>query len=343
MFRFEPKTNEVLSQGKACLVSNCLEVLQKPTIEQMHNRGMVVDGRLAYTDSAYWVNSAFIQIMMKLREDPRYCTVETSMYTDIMTCLGMAKEKEHVMKLLASSGNEFKKKICREMAPVELHVLAMPESKFYHFGTMPEYLEAFLKDDQLRKEMKFGASGQDNSSSVIMSSNITSDFKVPSGCVIEYSKILSKEATLGEGLILSCCTIPVDYKGSVPGRCLYQTVPIRQKDALSFVTIVFGTGDNLKKTGESLSDISWCGYSLESQVESTLVKDDLVERNKTMCLWNAKLFEAKVSEWESLQSAMDAAAGKARLGKSGIRYSMAELVKCFDQDAMEKIREQASM
>ena len=64
VFRFPAHVNSSLSSsGKARLVKDCAEVAQKPSVIQMRERSMVVEDKYAYTDSAYWINAAFVCLL----------------------------------------------------------------------------------------------------------------------------------------------------------------------------------------------------------------------------------------------------------------------------------------
>ena len=141
-------------------MSDCLEVMQKPTVEEMREaEGMVVvqgnQEEVVFTDSAYWISKGlarklvgnsccfssliipiicFSQARFYREESYLVRSSETSMYSDFMTCQGRAgrEEKRHVRKLLERNGDsssQLKKKVLELMEGVPLRILALPDSK----------------------------------------------------------------------------------------------------------------------------------------------------------------------------------------------------------------------
>ncbi len=184
VFKLSGSDRESLSDGRARIVNDCLEVLQKPSVELMREREMIFQSYLygrsgdheeefVFTDSAYWINTA---LMNKFRQFylevmPDISTVETSIYSDFMTCQvcthtqlsklnktdftnqqgsdAVAKEQ----RLLPEKRDPLRRKIAELMCDVPLHILALPDSTFYHIGTMQEYLDVFCTDPDIRDEI----------------------------------------------------------------------------------------------------------------------------------------------------------------------------------------------
>ncbi len=142
VFRFtETDHHHLQTSLKSChLITDCQEVLQKPSIPKMRERGMVVkieDCEFVYTDSAYWINSTLVDLLIKFAENDQLgvMKVETSMYSDFMTCQGRSEEKEHLRHLqdchfeVEPKEWSVKKSICKLMEEVPLLILALPNSK----------------------------------------------------------------------------------------------------------------------------------------------------------------------------------------------------------------------
>ena len=64
-------------------------------------------------------------------------------------------------------------------------ILSLPNSKFYHIGTMSEYIDALCGDSQLAAELSFG---ERSKSGVVMCSIVTDSLRVPANVVIEFCK-----------------------------------------------------------------------------------------------------------------------------------------------------------
>ena len=132
----------------------------------------------------------------------------------------------------------------------ELGVLALPESTFHHFGTMPEFLDATDPDSDLAREFSF--------SGLVMDSNLEPD-SVPKRCVVENS-ILGGQVKLNPNSIVSCVRVE-GRELEIPGGLALQTVPVGSSG--SFVTLAFGVGDDMKAVAASPGDLCWNGKKLK--------------------------------------------------------------------------------
>ena len=74
--------------------------------------------------------------------------------------------------------------------------MSLPNSKFYHIGTMCEYIDALSDDAQLAAELSFGARVVESvtidrgslSGGVVMCSIVSESFRVPANVVMEFCK-----------------------------------------------------------------------------------------------------------------------------------------------------------
>ena len=73
-------------------------------------------------------------------------------------------------------------------------IITLPNSKFYHIGTMSEYLDALCGDDQLAAELSFGMKTVESyfdseyNSGVVMCSVLNEAVHVPANVVLEFCK-----------------------------------------------------------------------------------------------------------------------------------------------------------
>jgi hypothetical protein len=81
-----------------------------------------------------------------------------------------------------------------------MQVLALPNSKFYHIGTMLEYIDAFCLDRQLAKEMRFRDDG------AVLCSIVADSVVVPETAVVEFCRIES-DIEISPRTILSNCHV----------------------------------------------------------------------------------------------------------------------------------------
>ena len=72
--------------------------------------------------------------------------------------------------------------------------MSLPNSKFYHIGTMSEYIEALCGDSQLAAELSFGARTVESAiepgsnSGVVICSVVSESLRIPANVVIEFCK-----------------------------------------------------------------------------------------------------------------------------------------------------------
>ena len=162
---------------------------------------------IVYTDSSYWMNPALLKKLRTFNSKNQPITVENSIYADFMICQGSSKSKDSVQRLNdpekeTSHELDFKRKICQLMENIPLKILLLPQSSFYHIGTLPEYLDAFCNDTQLGREFSFNrtvavkrTTGSSNNAStkqegVLINSVIPNDVTIPKMSVIGFSQVL---------------------------------------------------------------------------------------------------------------------------------------------------------
>ena len=341
----------LLRDGSARLLSGCLEVLQKPSEQKMREKGVILTDEktgdeLVYTDSAYWLNRRLVEKLAAFYEQVRPVRQETSIYSDFMTCQGRADlaAKVHAGRLM-SSADPLKQSICRLMSGVPLHIVALPESTFYHIGTLTEYLHAFCDDAQLAREMRFGRAVC--SGGVVISSRLPAGLHVPERVVVEFSTFESSPVRLQSDTIVSNCYVELFGCGeeavALPGERVYHTVPIRTDDDggdLRFVTVSFHVRDDLKRAFADASDVLFGGKRLAELLVS--VPGRVIKDGEDVCLWNARLFPAADSMAESFRSTLKLLTDMSGvLAEDGfVGYSMADLMVMKDKESILSYRRQ---
>merc|ERR1712227_1043385 len=138
-------------------VRPCLEVLQKPSVDLMRERGAVQvaeDGQeTVYSDSAFWFHAPTTNKLVQLYQDLGKIDAEVCIYGDFLTCLGKREEKHYLDKLYKADNIKkdivIKRKINEKVGDTDLSVLSLHQSKFYHLGTTQEYLHGLTNDKYL--------------------------------------------------------------------------------------------------------------------------------------------------------------------------------------------------
>ena len=124
-----------------------------------------------------------------------------------------------------------KKKMVSALSATRLSVLKLNQSKYYHLGTMAEYLTGLCLDNCLRQELNLGSivcsvvSKYDvgRLDGVIMSSVLAPGCTMARCAVVEYS-LVQRPVAVGPNTILS--NVTVTSTDSIPAGFLYHTVPI---------------------------------------------------------------------------------------------------------------------
>ena len=140
-----------LSQESLQDVQPCLEVLQKPSVDLMRERGAVVkvagqdmkeEEEIVYSDSAFWVGAASCAQLLQLYEElGGQLGGELCIYGDFLTCLGSGRRKHHVSELYRDVAPQpdpitaVRRALHARLGDTALAVLSLHQSKFYHLGT----------------------------------------------------------------------------------------------------------------------------------------------------------------------------------------------------------------
>ena len=188
-------------------VRPCLEVLQKPSVDLMRERGAVREEggqEIVYSDSAFWFHSATTEKLIELHQNIGTWDVEMCIYGDLLTCLGERKQKHYLDTLYSADESlpqvKVKRKIAESVGDTQLDILSLHSSKFYHLGTTQEYLHGLTNDKYLRLELnlenivcsniKEDCSNQIQG--IVLNSVIEKSATLPSDSIVEYSAIYSK-------------------------------------------------------------------------------------------------------------------------------------------------------
>eukprot|EP01064_Diplonema_japonicum_P006871 TRINITY_DN14699_c0_g1_i1.p1 TRINITY_DN14699_c0_g1~~TRINITY_DN14699_c0_g1_i1.p1 ORF type:complete len:546 (+),score=132.55 TRINITY_DN14699_c0_g1_i1:51-1688(+) len=287
-------------------LAKCLKFIHKNTTQQQAEEGAIVGKTMAgepevYTDSSYFFSEEVGSVLLQLFEKVgKTIKAEVDAYGDFMQCLG-PKRTEAYMRNYGNTSNSnddeerenlyrIRKTIYDALAGFDLNCLKLPNSRFYHVGTMKEVLHHYCNDTAFLTCL--GKSPLEGNSIIESLVDASSIVKGPS--VVEYSRVPAN-CTVSEGSIVSGVDLPPGT--SLPAKLFIQTLPVKS----GFVTHVLSTDDDIKKATDELLLFGFCASKTLSL--------------PTASLWTAKLYPVKATAAESLKCALEmhaaCSAGKA--------------------------------
>ncbi|XP_066936214.1 fucose-1-phosphate guanylyltransferase-like [Clytia hemisphaerica] len=360
------KEASVKSRGTTCsaFMGKCLKMIHKPSKELMRSCGAVFlkeEEEYIYSDSAYFMDIETGLLLLDWYRKRNGIQCEIDAYGDFLQALGPQATKEYCqnVKNVTMVDEELiptREEIFDVLRQTQLNVLMLNKSKFYHLGTTKEYLEHFCQDHLFRNEMSCSNQAMVKSSQflkdldnsiVLIHSLIKNTDGISRNVVIEYTE-LSEGCSIGSNSIISNNVFPVGV--SVPEKSFIHTVVIRDEGMAKYVTIAFGTDDNLKKSCQSRSDtvsLKYASLSFDKALEKLkLSKDPWPEESPLLNLWHARIFPSFSSPEQALRhgAAMLSSCRidtKFEMESSEERlYSMADILKLKDVEGFLNMRSQ---
>ncbi|XP_062855682.1 fucose-1-phosphate guanylyltransferase [Trichomycterus rosablanca] len=340
----------------------CLRFLHKPSVDAMHQSGAVfreMDEQLVYTDSTYYMDHGTAMALLDLFQKIRPLTCEIDAYGDFLQSLGSGATSEYVNNTanVLIKENELvqvREKIFQHLRGTPLNVIVLNESKFYHVGTMEEYLYHFTLDPCLRGELGLLSTTFslcppdvcDEKNVCVMHSVVQPGCRISAGSVVEYSR-LDPGVTVGQNSIISSCW--VDSGLSVPPHTFFHSLSVSSDAGLGSVTVAFGVLDDLKKTvpGHAhLNRLEMFGVSLQEVVSRWGWSSEDVRFSgggTVLNLWNCRLFPVcgdMRSSFSSTLKMVRAAQGhkNTTLSKHSQRLSLQDVLQNKDLENMLKFR-----
>ena len=271
---------------------------------------------VVYTDSMFWCGPDLVKSMLEFAEqnkDELYKT-ETCIYGDFMACMGSRKREEKLYWKKISAAAPIKTKIANHFQCSPLSVLVLEKSKFYHIGTMPEYLENLCQSSELfsilgMKTILHCHSGKNlNCRGIILDSVVDAAVEVGEGSVVDHC-IFHTPLIVESNTILSNCVINGADIDIIPSGWLFHSSAILKDGQNLYVTIAFRLDENLKTCTEH----SW---------------KHLAEENSS--LWTAHLFKASATMRDSFSSTWRSVTRNNQVDRKEddiVRYSMMDIVK----------------
>lgn len=227
--------------------SDCLQVLQKPSEEEMHKRSAVLNGKnlqfpdgvkikgsVAYTDSAYFFSMDIAKKFLQFLKTDGPITCEIDAYGDFLQALGPNSSIDytrHTPNVTTPTPQLIptREKIFNLLKDSTIQLLLMNASQFVHIGTTKEYIHYFCFDSKFQEEMSLGkdvfnswTEAEDEDEEPVAKKRAKlSD--VSTGCVMH--SILPKKSFVPENSVVEYCHfhVPVHIgQNSIVNNCSYQ-------------------------------------------------------------------------------------------------------------------------
>ncbi|XP_068095323.1 fucose-1-phosphate guanylyltransferase [Hyperolius riggenbachi] len=350
----------------------CNSYLHKPSIEKMRKTGAVTldlaksslsenqddsCSEIVYTDSLFYFDHATGKRLLAFFEKLGDINCEIDAYGDFLQALGPDATPDYTgnttnVSKIESQLTDVRRKIYYLLRGTDFTVIVLNNSKFYHIGTMQEYLHHFTSDARLRAELGLQSDvfsvvpDQDknlNKSACAIQSLLDAECRVSAHTVIEYSR-LGPGISVGEYCIISGSCISI--RSVIPDKSFVSSLSLMIDGQLMYATILFGTEDDLKKSVPSVSELNLLQIFSRSLLQclelwGIQVSDDLFS-SEQKSLWSARLFPAHATLQESIKASvtmLDAlrSLSRAHLGDAR-RLSVEEMLKHKDIKEMLDFR-----
>uniref|UniRef100_A0A8C9N0F4 Fucose-1-phosphate guanylyltransferase n=1 Tax=Serinus canaria TaxID=9135 RepID=A0A8C9N0F4_SERCA len=358
---------------------SCYRFLHKPDVETMHQSGAVcvrrdrpqlsspgscgdsaVASECVYTDSVFYMDHSTAQQLLHFYKQMGTLGCEIDAYGDFLQALGPGATPDYTKNTRNVSKEDsglvaVRQQLYSLLQGTALNVIVLNNSQFYHIGTTQEYLFHFTAESKLRFELGLQPvafsicpdSARTLDQLSIIQSILEPGCVIGPGSVIEYSRI-GPEVSVGKGSIVSGSYI--NFSVDIPSECFLSSVSVKMADGVEYVTMVFGVGDDLKKSVKSLSDIHslrFFGASLPECLDlwSLEASDQLFSSEDTrLGLWTARIFPVCSTLSESVRMSLNmlnSVQHKSAFKVSGFQLlSVEEMLTYKDVEDMLQFRKQ---
>ncbi|XP_076353850.1 fucose-1-phosphate guanylyltransferase-like isoform X2 [Tachypleus tridentatus] len=321
--------------SKTCFLSSCSRVLQKPTETIMREKGAVVtistpegDEEIVYSDSAFFFSTEVTKKMIDFCRANKSFNCEIDAYGDFLQALGPHAVPDYIYNssTVVDSTEDLvlaRQRIFHLLRGCDLNIVVLQQSKFYHLGTMTEYVENLCTNSSLARELQLSkfvdsafcgsSAGENMINGTVIHSLINGSSQVSKNSVVEYCDF-QVPTCVPEKCIVSNCKIGSLVSGEsfikVPSSTLFHTVAVIISGHHGYVTVAFNFHDDIKKKylwdergkvtffNKRLEDISASLFGVNT------LKNCFDSKDKLCSLWDAKLFEVCSTMEESFQETL---------------------------------------
>ncbi|KAK3885353.1 hypothetical protein Pcinc_010432 [Petrolisthes cinctipes] len=311
-------------------VHECTEVLQKPSQSDMREAGAVwiesnenSDVERVWSDSVFWLGWDICSDLLHWFDSHHPISSELDAYAHFLPCLGSNKAKAK-----PSDFSDFRSNMLPIFQGRKFSVILLPDSEFYHLGTMEEYLAHFnvmknfshelgiqkntsnidnpclLKDEQENFQPEVTNAGtfiQTHFSHQNLKVTVPDEFIqfVIEKCVIDLPINLTGSVIVSGCSIQKCSSVSLlSNTVTIFANLLYHTLPIIHQGKSIYVTVAFDLNAKMKAASDTLSGLNNYGRKL-SEVVQILDLKLVMEHGQKLTLWNARMFTGADSAEES--------------------------------------------
>ncbi len=295
-------------------IHNCLKVLQKPTLEQLIKYKAIINkdeshtNQFCITDSSYYIGSQLI-VNKFLKFSTQTLESEIDCYGDFLCPLGSNP-------ITLDDDNPYYSPLNDLLLGTQIKVLYLAQSKFFHLGTIAEYMYALTdyQNKELANSLSFKTVKTLNNSinGTIICSLINQNSKIDKNSLIEYCNFSQ---------------IPIETENNLLYNCI-----IEKRSDVSLSTIKFPPNYLIYSVPVIIDDKTkgWCtfGCQMNSKLKSSL--------------WSAKLFPVCDTSSQSLIKTLHLIENQMNsdLFSQSIKLSMSDLKDVKDIDSILNIQNQ---
>ncbi|CAI9569060.1 unnamed protein product, partial [Staurois parvus] len=243
----------------------CANRAPSPLTRVRQARTPIPCSEIVYTDSLFYMDHPTAKLLLGFFEESGGVQCEIDAYGDFLQALGPDATLDYTentanVSNVESQLTDVRRKIYFLLRATDFTVVLLNNSKFYHIGTLQEYLHHFTSDAQLRAELGLQANvfsivpDQDvHKKACVIQSVLDAQCRVSAHTVIEYSR-LGPGVSVGESCIISGSCISI--RSAIPDKSFVSSLSLVIDGRLMYATILFGTEDDLKRSAASLSDLN---------------------------------------------------------------------------------------
>lgn len=276
-----------------------------------------------WSDSVFWMGWDICSDLLHWFDMHYPMSRELDAYAHFLPCLGSRKSNAK-----PSDFSDFR----ADMLPIfqgrKFKVILLPDSEFYHLGTLEEYLAHFnvmknfnqelgiqnntsnidnpclLKDEQGNSKpalTNVGTFIQTHFSNPNLRVTVPDEFTqfVIEKCVINVPITVTGSVIISGCCIQKCSSVSfLSSTVTIFDNMFYHTIPIIHQGKSIYVTVAFDLNAKMKAEADTLSGLENYGKKL-SDVAHILDLKSVPGRGQKLSLWNARMFTGADSAEES--------------------------------------------